>query len=512
MTMFKNFNDQALLIEKAYIDGQWVEAANGRTLMVTNPADGCRIGGVPNMGSKETREAIKAAHCAFAGWRAKTAVERAGVLRRWKDLILINQVDLALLITQEQGKPLHESCTEISFSASLIEWFTEESIQVYESNHIENQQDKRVLTIREPIGVCAVVTSWNFPVEMVVRKVGSALAAGCSIVLKPSSQTPFSAIALCKLAEDAGVPKGVFNVVTGDAKAIAGELAANQLVQKLAFSGSADVGKKLMEKCVDSVKKVSLELGGNAPFIIFEDADLDEAVIGVLAAKFRNAGQASVCANRILVQDTVYDHFAEKLVVAVNHLKVGDGMELGVDLGPLIDMATLEKVEDHIEDAVAKGAKRLSGGQRHPRGGSFFQPTVLGNVTSAMLVTYEETFGPVAPLFQFKDEAQAIHMANDTEYGLAAYIFSSDISRIWRVSGSLESGIVGINTGSIESEKVPFGGIKESGISNDGSKYGIDDFLNVKYLCLGRAAWDMPLLTSDAVLSGRQNFRQESQH
>ncbi|MEH6575566.1 MAG: NAD-dependent succinate-semialdehyde dehydrogenase [Amphritea sp.] len=487
MTMFKKIDDLTLLVEQAYIDGQWVDAADGSTLEVTNPANGNWIGRVPNMGARETSQAIKAANCAFPVWRAKTAAERARILRRWKELILIHQVDLALLITREQGKPLHESCAEISFAASLVEWFAEEAIRVYESNIFENQLDKRILTTREPIGVCAVVTSWNFPASMVVRKAGSALAAGCSIVLKPSSQTPFSAIALCKLAEEAGIPKGVFNLVTGDAKAIAGELAANQRVRKLTFSGSAEVGKKLMEKCVDSVKKVSLELGGNAPFIVFEDADLDQAVAGVLAAKFRNAGQASVCANRILVQDSVYDTFAEKLVAAVNQLQVGDGMEPGVDLGPLIDMATLEKVEDHVEDALAKGAQRLSGGQRDPLGGSFFQPTVLGNVTSEMLVTYEETFGPVAPLFQFKDEAEAISMANDTEYGLAAYIFSSDISCIRRVSEALESGIVGINTGTIDSEKVPFGGIKESGISNDGSKYGIDDFLNVKYLCVGGA-------------------------
>jgi succinate-semialdehyde dehydrogenase/glutarate-semialdehyde dehydrogenase len=477
--------DSRLFRQQCYIDGAWLDADDKSTIGVNNPADGALLGTVPKMGVAETRRAIAAANAAFPAWRAKTAKERSIVLRRWFELMMANQEDLAQMMTAEQGKPLAESRGEIAYAASFIEWFAEEGKRIYGDTIPQHQADKRIVVLKEPIGVCVAITPWNFPAAMITRKAGPALAAGCTMVVKPASATPYSALAMAELAERAGVPKGVLSVVTGSAGAIGGEMSTNPLVRKLTFTGSTEIGKKLMQQCASTVKKTSMELGGNAPFIVFEDADLDAAVEGAIISKYRNNGQTCVCANRILVQDKVYDAFAAKLAEKVNALKVGNGREAGVTTGPLINAAALAKVEEHIADALAKGAKVLTGGKRHALGGLFFQPTVLTGVTTRMQVTREETFGPVAPLFRFRDEAEAIRLANDTEFGLAAYFYGRDIGRVWRVAEALEYGIVGINTGLISTEVAPFGGVKESGIGREGSKYGIEDFLVVKYLCLG---------------------------
>ncbi len=477
--------DEKLFRQQCYIDGAWVDADGGATIPVKDPASGETLGTVPKMGAEETRRAIEAADRALPAWRAKTAKERAQVLRRWFDLMMANQDDLGALMTAEQGKPLAEAKGEIAYAAAFIEWFGEEGKRIYGDTIPAQGADKRIVVIKEPIGVCVAITPWNFPSAMITRKCGPALAAGCTMVLKPATATPYSALALCELAERAGVPKGVFSCVTGGATEIGGEMTSNPIVRKLTFTGSTEIGKLLMEQCAGTVKKVSLELGGNAPFIVFDDADIEMAVRGAIASKYRNAGQTCVCANRILVQDGVYDAFTERLAEAAGAMKVGNGFEAGIVIGPLIDMKAVEKVEAHITDAVRKGAKIVAGGHRHALGGTFFEPTVLTDVTTDMLITREETFGPVAPLYRFKTEAEAIRMANDTEFGLAAYFYSRDIGRVWRVAEALEYGIVGINEGIISTEIAPFGGVKESGIGREGSKYGIEDYLEVKYLCLG---------------------------
>jgi succinate-semialdehyde dehydrogenase/glutarate-semialdehyde dehydrogenase len=463
----------------------WVNAKSGATINVDNPATGEIIGTVPKCGAAETRAAIEAAEKALPAWRKRTAKERAAVVRRWYELMLERQEDLARLMTIEQGKPLTESKGEVIYAASFLEWFAEEAKRVYGDTIPGHQADKRIVVIKQPIGVVACITPWNFPLAMITRKAGPALASGCTVVLKPASQTPFSALALAELAERAGVPKGVLNVVTGSASEIGGEMTSNPIVKKLSFTGSTEVGKLLMEQCARTVKKVSLELGGNAPFIVFDDADIDAAVEGAMASKYRNNGQTCVCVNRIYVQDSVYDAFAKKLSAAVAKLSPMNGLEPGATQGPLIDDKAVAKIEEHIEDATKKGAKVVVGGRRHERGGRFFQPTVLVDVTSSMMVAREETFGPVAPLFRFKTEEEAVGMANDTEFGLAAYFYGRDIGRVWRVAEALESGMVGINTGIISTEVAPFGGVKESGLGREGSKYGIEEFLEIKYLCLG---------------------------
>ncbi|EPL7596805.1 NADP-dependent succinate-semialdehyde dehydrogenase [Klebsiella aerogenes] len=477
--------DATLFRQQALIDGQWRDAQNGDVIAVTNPANGQQLGSVPKMGADETREAIEAANRALPAWRALTAKERAMLLRRWFDLMMENQDDLARLMTLEQGKPLAEAKGEISYTASFIEWFAEEGKRIYGDTIPGHQADKRLIVIKQPIGVTAAITPWNFPAAMITRKAGPALAAGCTMVLKPASQTPFSALALAELANRAGIPAGVFNVVTGSAGAVGNELTSNPLVRKLSFTGSTEIGRQLMEQCAKDIKKVSLELGGNAPFIVFDDADLDKAVEGALASKFRNAGQTCVCANRLYVQDGVYDRFAEKLQQAVEKLRIGDGLQDGVTTGPLIDDKAVAKVEEHIADALAKGARIVTGGKPHALGGNFFQPTILVNVPSSAKVAKEETFGPLAPLFRFKDEADVIAQANDTEFGLAAYFYARDLSRVFRVGEALEYGIVGINTGIISNEVAPFGGIKASGLGREGSKYGIEDYLEIKYMCIG---------------------------
>ena len=477
--------DMSLFRQQCYIDGRWVDADDKSTLAVYNPADGQQIGTVPNMGAAETRRAIETANAAWPAWRAKSAKERAAILRKWFDLMMANQEDLAILMTVEQGKPLAESKGEIAYGASFIEWFAEEGKRVYGDTIPAQSPDKRIVVIKQPIGVCAAVTPWNFPNAMITRKAGPALAAGCTMVIKPASMTPYSALALCELAERAGIPRGVISVVTGGASVIGKELTSNPIVRKFTFTGSTEVGKKLMEQCAATVKKVSLELGGNAPFIVFDDADIDAAIEGAMASKFRNTGQTCVCANRIFVQDGVYDKFAAKLGEKVGAMKVGNGLESGVVQGPLIEKKAVEKVEEHIADALAKGAKVVTGGKRHEKGGQFFQPTVLANVTTAMKITHEETFGPVAPLYRFKTEDELLRLANDTQYGLAAYFYSRDIGRVWRVAEGIEAGIIGINVGIISTEVAPFGGMKESGIGREGSKYGIEEFLEVKYLCMG---------------------------
>jgi succinate-semialdehyde dehydrogenase/glutarate-semialdehyde dehydrogenase len=477
--------DASLLRDQCYIDGKWAGADSGKTIDVTNPADGKRLGTVPAMGSEETRRAIEAAERAWPAWRAKTAKERAKILRTWYDLMLANQEDLARIMTAEQGKPLAESRGEILYAASFIEWFAEEGKRIYGDTIPPHLAGRRLVVIKEPVGVCAAITPWNFPAAMITRKAGPALAAGCPIVVKPATMTPYSALAMAELAERAGVPAGILSVLTGSAKAIGGEMTGNPIVRKLTFTGSTEIGKQLMAQCAGTVKKVSLELGGNAPFIVFDDADLDAAVAGAIASKYRNTGQTCVCANRLLVQNGVYEAFAGKLAEAVSQLKVANGLEDGAQQGPLIDVAAIEKVEDHIQDALSKGARVVVGGRRHALGGTFFEPTVLADVTTDMKVTREETFGPVAPLFRFDTEEQAIRMANDTEYGLASYFYSRDIGRIWRVAEGLEYGIVGINEGIISTELAPFGGMKESGIGREGSKYGMEEYLEVKYLCMG---------------------------
>src|SRR6266566_2784529 len=475
--------DAQLFRQTCYVDGVWIGA--NATIDVDNPATGEIIGTVPKLGRTETRHAIEAAARAFPTWRARTAKERAGVLRRWFDLMMANQDDLAHLMTTEQGKPLAESKGEVAYAASFLEWFGEEAKRIYGDTIPAHQPDKRIVVTKEPIGVVACITPWNFPLAMVTRKAGPAIAAGCTVVLKPASQTPFSALALAELAERAGVPAGVFNVITGSASEVGAELTSNPIVRKLSFTGSTEVGKILMAQCAGTVKKLSLELGGNAPFIVFDDADLDAAVEGAIASKYRNTGQTCVCTNRLLVQDSVYDAFASKLADAVKKLKPAPGTESGATQGPLIDDRAVEKVESHIADATAKGAKVLVGGKRHALGGRFFEPTILTGVTPAMQIAREETFGPVAPLFRFKTEAEAIALANDTVFGLAAYFYGRDIARVWRVAEALEYGIVGINTGLISTEVAPFGGVKESGLGREGSKYGIDEFVEIKYMCFG---------------------------
>ena len=477
--------DMSLFRQQCYVDGQWVDADDKKMLVVFNPADGAQIGTVPSLGLAETRRAIEAANAALPAWRAKLAKERSAILRKWFNLMMENQEDLAILMTVEQGKPLSESRVEIAYGASFIEWFAEEAKRIYGDTIPTHQADKRIVVIKQPIGVCAAVTPWNFPNAMITRKAGPALAAGCTMVIKPATYTPYSALALCELAERAGIPKGVISVITGPSGPIGKELTESKIIRKFTFTGSTEVGKQLMAQCASTVKKVSLELGGNAPFIVFDDADLEAAVEGAMASKFRNTGQTCVCANRIFVQDGVYDKFAGMLAAKVAAMKVGNGLEDGVSQGPLIDMAGVEKVEEHIADALAKGATVITGGKRHAKGGTYFEPTVLANVTTNMKITYEETFGPVAPLFRFKTEAELIERANDTEYGLASYFYSRDIGRIWRVAEALEYGMVGINAGIISNEIAPFGGVKESGIGREGSKYGIEEFVEVKYLLMG---------------------------
>lgn len=476
--------DPALLRERAFVAGEWQAADGGATLEVRNPATGALIGTVPAMGAAETRRAIDAANAAWPAWRKKTAKERAAILRKWHDLMIAHADDLALILTTEQGKPLAEAKGEIGYAASFLEWFAEEGKRVYGDTIPTPAADKRIVVTKEPVGVCAAITPWNFPAAMITRKVGPALAAGCPIVVKPAEATPFSALAMAVLAERAGVPAGVFSVVTGEPKAIGGELTSNPIVRKLSFTGSTPVGRLLMAQCAATVKKVSLELGGNAPFIVFDDADLDAAVEGAIASKYRNSGQTCVCTNRFYVHEKVYDAFAEKLTAAVAKLKVGPGTEAGVVQGPLINGAAVRKVEAHIADALDKDARVTTGGQRHPLGHGFFEPTVLTGVTPDMKVAKEETFGPLAPLFRFSTEEEAIRYANDTEFGLAAYFYSRDIGRVWRVAEALEYGMVGINAGIISNEVAPFGGVKQSGLGREGSHYGIDDYVVIKYMCV----------------------------
>ena len=477
--------DMRLFRQQCYINGEWRDADSGRTFAVDNPGTGAELGVVPDMGAKEAREAIEAANAALPAWRGKTAKERAAILRKWYDLIMENQGDLAIIISLEQGKPLREAGWEIPYGAAFVEWFAEEGKRIYGDTIPQHQNDRRLMVIKQPVGVCAAVTPWNFPHAMVTRKAAPALAAGCTIVIKPAEQTPYSALALCELAERAGIPKGVLNVITGNPPPIGKELTQHPLVRKFTFTGSTQVGKLLMSQCSSTVKKVSLELGGNAPFIVFDDADIDDAVEGAMISKYRLTGQTCVCANRIYVHDKIYDKFAEKLAAQVATLKIGPGLEPGITLGPMIDMKAIEKVEDHINDAVSKGAKVIAGGKRHALGGRFYEPTVLTGATREMKITHEETFGPVAPLFRFKDEAELIALANDTQYGLAAYFYTRDIGRLWRVAEALEYGMVCINTGVLSTELAPFGGVKESGIGREGSKYGLEEFLEVKYLCIG---------------------------
>jgi len=476
--------DPTLFRQQALIDGLWSDADSGQTLAVTNPSTGAALGTVPKMGAAETRRAIEAANRALPQWRALTAKQRAKALRRWFELMLEHQDDLARLMTLEQGKPLAEARGEILYAASFLEWFAEEARRIYGDTIPGHQADKRLIVIKQPIGVTAAITPWNFPAAMITRKAGPALAAGCTMVVKPAAQTPYSALALAELALRAGIPAGVFSVVTGSAGEVGGELTGNPIVRKLSFTGSTEVGRQLMAECAKDIKKVSLELGGNAPFIVFDDADLDKAVQGALISKYRNNGQTCVCANRLYVQDGVYDAFVEKLKPAVAALNVGDGLDDGVTTGPLIDHRAVSKVREHIDDALAKGARVVLGGKPHALGGNFFEPTILADVPNTALVARDETFGPLAPVFRFKDDAEVIALANDTEFGLASYFYSRDLSRIFHVAEALEYGMVGINTGLISTEIAPFGGIKASGLGREGSKYGIEDYLEIKYLCL----------------------------
>ncbi|MGY2170419.1 NADP-dependent succinate-semialdehyde dehydrogenase [Pseudomonas gingeri] len=480
-----NLRDSSLFRQQAYIAGVWSDADNGQQIKVNNPATGEILGSVPKMGAAETRRAIEAAEKALPAWRARTAKDRATVLRRWFELIMANQDDLARLMTLEQGKPLAEAKGEIAYAASFIEWFAEEGKRVYGDIIPGHQPDKRLLVIKQPIGVTAAITPWNFPCAMITRKVGPALAAGCTMVIKPASQTPFSALALAELATRAGIPEGVLSVVTGSAVQIGAELTGNPTVRKLSFTGSTEIGRQLMAECARDIKKVSLELGGNSPFIVFADADLDAAVEGALMSKYRNAGQTCVCANRLYIHDSVYDEFADKLKAAVARLRLGNGLDEGTTTGPLIDENAVLKVQEHIADAVGKGARVVAGGQPHALGGTYFEPTILVDVPRDALVAREETFGPLAPLFRFSDEADVVAQANDTEFGLAAYFFARDLSRVFRVAEALEYGIIGINTGIISTETAPFGGMKSSGLGREGSRYGIEDYLEIKYMCLG---------------------------
>ena len=478
--------ETTLFRQQCYVAGAWIDADSGAVSTIVNPATGAVLGSVPELGAAEARRAIEAAHAAWSSWRKLTAQARAVILRRWFNLLLEHQEDLATLLTLEQGKPLAEARGEIGYAASFIEWFAEEGKRIYGDTVPPHQPDKRILVLKEPVGVCAAITPWNFPTAMIARKAGAALAAGCAMVVKPAPQTPFSALALAALAERAGLPAGALNVVTGPAQVIGDEILDNPLVRKLSFTGSTRTGKYLMQRCAGTLKRLSLELGGNAPFIVFDDADLDAAVAGALVSKYRNSGQTCVCANRFLVQDGVYDAFADRLTRAVGEqLKVGNGLESGVMQGPLIDAAALAKVERHVADALARGARVLTGGRRHALGGTFYEPTVLADVAPGMLVAREETFGPVAPLFRFQTDEEAIRLANATEFGLAAYFYSRDLNRVFRVAEALQYGMIGINTGLISTEVAPFGGVKESGFGREGSKYGIEEYLDIKYLCIG---------------------------
>ena len=477
--------DKLLFRQQAYIDGNWCDADGGQSINVVNPADGGVIGSIPKMGRSETVRAVEAAKSALAAWRSKLPKERSVILRKWFELMMANQDDLALIMTSEQGKPLPEAKGEIAYAASFIEWFAEEAKRTYGDVIPQHQNDKRLVVIKQPVGVCGLITPWNFPAAMITRKAAPALAAGCTVVIKPATQTPYSAFALVELAQRAGVPQGVINVVTGSASEIGAELTSNPQVRKISFTGSTEIGSLLMKQSADSIKKISLELGGNAPFLVFDDADLDAAVDGAMASKYRNAGQTCVCANRILVQDGVYEAFAAKLAEKVRALTVGRGTDDGVVIGPLIDENAVAKAQEHIDDAVSKGAKVAVGGKPHELGGLFFEPTVLTDVDTSMKVTREETFGPVAPLFRFKTEEEAIAMANDTEFGLAAYFYARDMGRVWRVGEGIESGMVGVNTGIISNEVAPFGGVKQSGIGREGARVGIDEYLELKYLCIG---------------------------
>ena len=477
--------DPSLLREQCYIDGKWHDADAGATHAVHNPATGRSIGTAPRMGAAETTHAIDAASAAWPAWRAKTAKERSAIMRKWFELMQAHVEDLALILTTEQGKPLAESKGEVTIGAWYVEWFAEEARRVYGDVIPTIGNDRRLVVIKEPVGVCAAITPWNFPSSMITRKVAPALAAGCTVVIKPAEATPFSALALAELAHRAGFPPGVLNVITGDAKAIGGEMCANPTVRKLSFTGSTAVGRLLMKQVAPTVKKLSLELGGNAPFIVFDDADLDAAAEGAIISKYRNSGQTCVCANRLFVHDRVYDAFAAKLTDRVRALKVGPGTDSGINQGPLIDQEALAKVEEHVADATALGASVTTGGKRHALGGTFYEPTVLTGVTPEMKIFHEETFGPVAPLFRFKTDAEVVELANRTEFGLASYFYSRDIGRIWRVAEALEYGMVGVNTGLITTEVAPFGGVKQSGLGREGSKYGIDEFVEVKYVCFG---------------------------
>ncbi len=477
--------DEKLFRQQCYVDGAWVGAEDGATFPVTNPADSSQLGTVPSFSAADTRRAIAAAEAALPAWRAKTGKERSQILRRWFELCMQNQDDLATILTLEQGKPLAEAKGEIAYGSSFIEWFAEEAKRIYGDVISATASDRRIVVIKQPIGVVAAITPWNFPNAMITRKGSAALAAGCTIVIKPAESTPYSALALAELAERAGMPKGVLNIITGVPEVVGGELTSSPVVRKLSFTGSTEVGRLLLRQCAGTIKKVSLELGGNAPFIIFADADLDRAVSGVMISKFRNGGQTCVCANRIFVEDSIYDAFTLKLQAAVRALVVGNGMSAGSTIGPLIDQAAVDKVEEHISDALKHGAKVSLGGKRHALGGTYYEPTILSDVPLGTKLMNEETFGPVAPLTRFSTEQEVIAMSNDTEFGLAAYFYTKDIGRVWRVAEALEYGIVGINEGLISTEVAPFGGVKQSGIGREGSKYGIEDYIEVKYLCMG---------------------------
>jgi len=480
-----NLQQPSLFRQQCHVDGQWIDASDGKTIAVTNPADGAVLGTVPALTQGDVHQAVEAANRALPAWRAMAAKQRAQLIRRWFDLCMAHQEDLARLLTLEQGKPLKESRGEIAYGASFLEWFAEEAKRVYGDVIPAAAADRRIVVIKQPVGVVAAITPWNFPNAMITRKAGAALAAGCTIVVKPATATPYSALALAELAQQAGIPAGVLNVVTGSSATVGEALTGNPLVRKLSFTGSTSVGKFLMQQCAGTMKKVSMELGGNAPFIVFDDADLDQAVAGAMASKFRNAGQTCVCANRIFVQDGVYDAFAERLKQAVLALRVGDGLQEDVDLGPLIDRAGVDKVQEHIDDAIAGGAQVLAGGRAHELGGLFYEPSILVDVPRHAKLMQEETFGPVAPLIRFGTEQEVVELANDTPFGLAAYFYTSDYRRAWRVAEALETGIVGLNEGIISTELAPFGGIKESGIGREGSKYGVDDYVEIKYICAG---------------------------
>ena len=483
--IFSKLANKELIVSKGYINGIFTSGNSNKTFDVNDPSTGELIVKLPDMGISETKDAINAAHKAQKSWAAKTGKERSTILRNWFNLMMKNKDDLAKILTAEMGKPLAEALGEIAYGASFVEWFAEEAKRVYGDTIPGHQEDKRIVVIKQPIGVVGAITPWNFPNAMITRKVAPALAVGCSVVLRPPTLTPLSALALAYLAQEAGIPAGVFNIVMGtDSSGMGKELCSNELVRKITFTGSTEVGRILMRQCSDQIKKVSLELGGNAPFIVFDDADIDEAVAGAMISKYRNAGQTCVCANRIYVQENIYEEFSKKLAEATRAMKVGNGFDDGVTTGPLIDQQALEKVEEHIEDAVSKGASILSGGTRSNLGGTFYNPTVLTDVTSSMKVAKEETFGPIAPLFKFDTVENVIEAANDTEFGLAAYFYAKDLSKVWKVAEALEYGIVGINTGLISTEVAPFGGIKQSGLGREGSKYGIDDFLEIKYLCM----------------------------